>query len=191
MGHLISRQEVQKEASGWAGSSTPSGLCPSLPVVLMTPGWLLQRPVLHTIVTISKDGKEGKGLLQEPQPKSTSPPPEQATHLLQANHYPRRCVAPAWLRPIAFHPSELGPPPLKVLHSEQNKRSKAGVGGQPARSTVVTKESHPLSHCHKVPGERSKLQQRPPVCRQRTPKGAETGQTLAVKWLRFRRRWPK
>lgn len=85
------------------------------------------------------------------------PTPEQATHLLQANHCPRRCVAPAWLRPVAFHPSELGPPPLKVLHSEQNKRSKAGVGGQPARSTVATKESHPLSHCHEVPGERSKL----------------------------------
>ena len=57
------------------------------------------------------------------------------------------------------------------ITSVQNQRSQAEVGGGPARSTVVTKEHRPPSHCHEVPGERSKIRERPrcaeskPMCR--------------------------
>lgn len=125
-------------------------------------------------------------------PAKVNVPPTRAGHTpAPSQSLSKKMRGPGVAPTNRISPFRARPTSPKVLHSEQNKRSKAGVGGQPARSTVVTKESHPLSHCHKVPGERSKLQQRPPVCRQRTPKGAETGQTLAVKWLRFRRRWPK
>ena len=52
--------------------------------------------------------QRGEGSAPRAPAKVSVPHPEQATHLLQASRYPRRCEAPAWLRPIAFHPSELG-----------------------------------------------------------------------------------